>query len=444
MTTGTVDLNRSPFSRYTKNWSGTNYPSTPPLGIFQAVWYKVDRAIDSQVPGSPPTVGWTYLRKWEERKKKRRSLLVDHPYHMDLEFWTDTTQGKVAVYNQYPPYNLQGYEEWYFRTLYNAGYNSRFPLLWGANDTIALQGKLREKIVGSDFDMGVFLGEGRQTLMLLAQTATRLLSAMRSLRGCDPGGVAKALGLSPARVRDIMRKNPGGKRLSPKEASVAASSAWLELQYGWIPLVSDAFGAAQALAQQLNEPAVQTYRVRKRNQTKTCPVASPNIKSYEYLAQVKGQLIARLTEKNVIGLNGLADPSSVLWELLPWSFVADWFIPIGSYLEARGLAQSLSGVFVTTITQRETFSTTSGLPLSAIRKRERDFNYRHMRVIVDRTVSSSLATPFPTFKPLDKVASWKRAANAVALLTVGFAGGRTAVSPAWFRPERKFRTNMAW
>jgi hypothetical protein len=368
--------------------------------------------------------------------------MVDHPYHMDLEFWTDSV-GTYDHYDPYPPHLYLGSVDQYFRQAYNIGFSSRLGLLWGANDTINLQGKMREKIVGSDFDMSVFLGEGRQTLVLIADSAKRIKTALDGFRGLDPGKVARALGVSPVRVRDIMRKNPGGRKLSPREAAEAAAQAWLELQYGWIPLLKDAHGAAQALAQQLNEPAVQTYRVRQKNHTETCPVASPSIQNYEYRAEVRAQLIARIKEVDVVGLNGLIDPSSMAWELTPWSFVADWFIPIGSYLSARGLAQSVSGTFVTTISQREYFFTQSGLSLNIWDKKVTDFNWRYMRVIVDRTVSSTLATPKPSFKTLGKVASWQHCVNAVALLTTSFSGGKP-IGKAWQRPERKFEANMSW
>jgi len=31
---------------------------------------------------------------------------------------------------------------------------------------------------------------------------------------------------------------------------------------------------------------------------------------------------------------GLINPAEVAWELTPWSFVVDWFIPVGNFLEA--------------------------------------------------------------------------------------------------------------
>jgi plasmid maintenance system antidote protein VapI len=360
---------------------------------------------------------------------------------MSLQFWTDQ-QGAYDIYDVYVPHNYQTTAWRYFRELYSDGYSSRFPLMWGNNDTISLQGKLRERIVGSDFDMSVFLGEGHQTLELIADTAKRVKTALDGFRGMDPGKVAKALGVSPARVRDIMRKNPSGRKLSLAESASRAGQAWLELQYGWLPLLSDAQGAAQALAQQLNEPAVQTYRVRRTVKETKCPV-NANIKNYEYRAEVRGQVIARISEVNVASLNGLLDPSSMAWELLPWSFVIDWFIPIGNYLSARGLAQSVSGTFVTTVTQREYFHTESGLPLNMWTERNTDFNYRHMRIFVNRTVSTSLSTPKPSFKPLAKVASWQHCANAVALL-VSAPSSSQKLGRGWARPDRKIRANMSW
>jgi hypothetical protein len=46
-------------------------------------------------------------------------------------------------------------------------------------------------------------------------------------------------------------------------------------------------------------------------------------------ADVSGPAIAQASEL------GLTNPAILAWELIPFSFVADWFIPIGSWLEAQ-------------------------------------------------------------------------------------------------------------
>jgi plasmid maintenance system antidote protein VapI len=405
MTSGSVDLNRTPLSRYTKTWNGTNYPGTPPSDLFQAVWKKVERETDDT--WGPPREKYSYLRVWEKRNQKRRSVNQDHPYAMSMTFWVDPTS---MLWDQSLPLD-PGRVERYFHAVYDSGYSGNFDDAWTGNDGIALQGKLREKIVGSDFDMSVFLGEGRKTLKLISDSATRLHEAYLGLRHFDVAKMARALGSNPARVSEIMHRN----RRMDLPITVKVSQAWLELQYGWMPLVRDAYGAAQALAQQLNEPAVQTYRVRMKKPIVATPVSS-NISSWSYWGEVRAQLIARLREINVAALNGLRDPSSVLWELLPWSFVADWFIPIGNYLSARGLAQAVSGTFTTSIHRREMFESQSGIPKNPFVSPVRQPDFRQMRVRLDRTVSSSLTTPRPQFKTLSEVPSWRRAANATALL----------------------------
>jgi hypothetical protein len=39
---------------------------------------------------------------------------------------------------------------------------------------------------------------------------------------------------------------------------------------------------------------------------------------------------------------GLVNPLSIAWELLPWSFVVDWFIPVGNTLEAMTAGYGLN------------------------------------------------------------------------------------------------------
>jgi len=122
---------------------------------------------------------------------------------------------------------------------------------------------------------------------------------------------------------------------------------------------------------------------------------------------------------NVAQLSGLTDPASVLWELTPYSFVADWFIPIGNYLAARSLASALTGTFVTTKTRRvfcayEGLANTDNGIVRTVYTTPPKGNCALINVT--RTVSTSLNVPVPSFKTLDKVASWKHCANAVALL----------------------------
>jgi len=128
--------------------------------------------------------------------------------------------------------------------------------------------------------------------------------------------------------------------------------------------------------------------------------------------RVTVNLKAILREVDVPQLAGLQDPASVAWELLPWSFVVDWFIPIGNWLECRGLASSLTGTFVIStknIGECRHFKKGGSYPM------ESPMEYRKI-LTFDREISTSLSVPVPSLKPLGKALSWRHCENAVALL----------------------------
>jgi len=277
------------------------------------------------------------------------------------------------------------------------------PLTWTSNDDLNLIGKLREQVAGSDFNLAVALAELPEALEMIGGTAIKIARAFSFARKGNFSAATEAL-LSANRER-------GRKLVVPRHAA----SNWLELQYGWQPLLKDVHGAAMFAAQQLECPFTKVIRVRVRKNP-VIRTSSPSNVSVTGVAVEVGQLIAYLTEKDVTKMVGLHDPLSVAWEKLPYSFVADWFIPISNFLSARAMASAITGSFVTT-------------KYSYYRTRQLTFVnpvltgaiiYSEAGCDVTRTVSSTLAVPLPSFKPLAKVASVGHCLNAIALLTTAF------------------------
>lgn len=296
--------------------------------------------------------------------------------------------------------------------------------LLDANDQINLVGKLSEKIKGSDFNMSVFLGELPETIQLLADTAIRIRKAVVFTRRGDLSGAARTLfentGRRPLPKHDWSRNRPFVPSVK------TTGSKWLELQYGWLPLLKDAESAAQSLAHALQAPCTQRYAVTVRRETNasrfdTASYPGVTIRWVNSKSHRRG-LIAYISEKpSWPALLGLLDPELVAWELLPFSFIADWFIPIGPWMEARALASRLTGTFVTS-DKRTAFSgraTWSGLTTASSSS-----SYR--QVSFSRSVSSTLDVPMPVFKSLSRVASWQHCTNALALMTGVFDTRRSA------------------
>ena len=296
---------------------------------------------------------------------------------------------------------------------------------WNSNSDLALISKLRTKIVGSEFNLGIFLGEGKEALSMIADTASRIYLSYKAIRR---GNLSLATDLALGRKsiaygrevtaltnERVTRNIEFARRMERSDRLYAKTSAnkHLEVVYGWIPLLEDVKGAAEALAHQLSTPKTFKVRVAKREIGR---VTGSPLMSHSGHAFTSSSIIAYLSEDpNLPKLHGLSDPAQVLWELTPYSFVADWFYPIGSYLEARGVASALKGTFVTS---KKSMADVVFWPNPAFYKALRgNYRSRRKRIHFDRKVGAILNVPTPDLVPFSEAIGWKRATNAVALIT---------------------------
>lgn len=406
MTTGSWDRSIPPYLYDVKSWSGADRDPIP--RFTKAPLRRVARRD-----------GTSYLVRQKRvdggfRPPKRVLRDVDHNYAMNA---TRILEEPVLV-RLYPDGS----------GLYEAtSMNSQWTVEdWAAkellddNDQLKLIGKLREKTSGSDFNMSVFLGEGHQTLRMVGDTAIRIAKSLYHLKKGDLAGSARSLleGTSRRPIRPY-------KTMKPFRPTVdRASSHWLELQYGWLPLLKDAEAGAQFLAHTLSVPASQTYRMSVlRGETNTRVQSNPVF--YKPITCVASRTHRRslkitVTEgPSLIAQLGLLDPELVAWELLPFSFVVDWFLPIGSWLEARAAVSSVSisktvqtDMLIGVCNAPTSESFTNGTPIGEQRSTQ-------LRRVV---LSGPPKVPLPKLKSLGQALSFQHALNGIALLAQAAVG----------------------
>jgi hypothetical protein len=255
--------------------------------------------------------------------------------------------------------------------------------------------------------MSIFLGTSHQSIRLIGDTAVTIAKALRQVRRGNIDEAARTL---------------GGKGRAPKgrgapSSADAMSQRWLGLQYGWLPLLGDVKSAAEYAAHQLSAPCVKNYKVSLYRQAL---VPSPVSNSFQTKSGFRRTtVIAKIKEgdlPNSIAQLGLLDPENLLWEALPWSFVIDWFAPVGDWLSARAYAQKLSGTFITS-TKLSGLSEKFQMYQAGWSVTGAESAYVK-NVSFTRTISTSLSVPMPSIKNLTEVPSWKRAMNAIALLNL--------------------------
>lgn len=185
----------------------------------------------------------------------------------------------------------------------------------------------------------------KQTVDLVTKTTYRIAHAA--------GFVAKRNWRGACNVLGITYRKPRRGRTNPPEA-------WLEYSYGWAPLLSDIYTAIDHPWPEVRKTIKARHNVSKR--TIVNGSNSSVIKNARWQNDFKGQITVQGTV-TVTGTAlaaassvGLSNPLSLGWELLPFSFVVDWFLPIGPYLESL---TALGGCVVTEKSTTQTYTTRS-------------------------------------------------------------------------------------
>jgi hypothetical protein len=265
-----------------------------------------------------------------------------------------------------------------------------------------------------------------QTVKLIGNTAKRLTRSLIALKkGNIPGAVKELWG------GHLPRYNGKGPSISKSLAN-----NWLELQYGWKPLLQDIIGVMKSL-KQLNAQGPDVKRVTgvgsARIDKKIAIMAgdAPTIKVGEHSILVntrcKYVIYYKIDDrlKSFLAQLGFTNPLNLGWEILPFSFVVDWFIPIGPYLETLSSWDGLSFVSgsVTNYTKEEASSIISSERAPAPGQYAwRAEHGRYSRQVVSVNRAKLLALPSAKIPSVLKngLASTTHATNALALLRAAF------------------------
>lgn len=221
--------------------------------------------------------------------------------------------------------------------------------------------KVLERIRDSDVNLAVDWAEREKTMKMLTQSVKRLGSAYSYAKRGDFASASRALGVSLG-TRGAVRSGTKAftKRTFKKQAQSIASG-WLELQYGWRPLVNSIYGSLQILEKHRKEMK-EFVIVRSRKAIQEEQTVEKHYPQYvdtiltEEVYTVKCFVKMSRSSSVVILLTdvGLTNPAYVAWELVPFSFVADWVVPIGSFLSQfdSALGWNLSSGSITRVTDR--------------------------------------------------------------------------------------------
>lgn len=291
-------------------------------------------------PFNPPSSSYTRERIFRSRYRQAVPYNTALPYSFEYQ-----------VVNKFPSNGTSHrFPE------YDALNSTGFPGIKGqlSDPTLANYAvqKARDRFreaMGDAASWGVNLAERRQAMSMMTQRLTSMVGFVRKLKRFDWYGALRELILnndSEPKVQRRKRYLQAQLRVNSlikdgrlkKQAKYFADN-YLEFHFGWSPAVSDIYSTIDILQQEI---APNHIRVSAKSD-KTERLSAGNT-LYKGRDKVKIGATVMISNPNLWLANqlGVVNPAVVAFELIPFSFILDWFVNVseflGSFTEHAGMS----------------------------------------------------------------------------------------------------------
>jgi len=270
----------------------------------------------------------------------------------------------------------------------SSGISSNIDLSHVVSDA---RGKILDKVKRQNVNLAQTLVEYRQSADLLLKLSQELLQGWRALRRFHFGELLHNL-----------RKDKG------------FSKKWIEYQFGILPLVSDLDGTLKSLADKISKGTYVFVQASATDWgTRKTTVKDPEGQFFfedavtiTHTCKINARYMVKDDKLEDLKRFGFLNAPALGWELVPFSFVVDWLLPVGDYLNRL---DALAG------TTDFSFNQSEQIMEAAVRTSTSDGatatgrSTRRLRSINN----TSLSIPLPRYEPSQ---SLRKIVTATALL----------------------------
>jgi hypothetical protein len=183
----------------------------------------------------------------------------------------------------------------------------------------------KQKMLESKMDLAESLVDINKTVLLICERTMQVLLAWQYARKGQYQKALKTLGITKANLN-----------------FKSASEFWLEVQYAWLPLLSDVFSGVEVVKDLFNDPlAHHTYAKRRvkgdlwvRDLSGDANEWKGQTNQKNAYCEVETKYRFRIQDAVLAYITGfqLSNPLYVFWVSMPFTFVVDWFMPLGDWL----------------------------------------------------------------------------------------------------------------
>ena len=293
------------------------------------------------------------------------------------------------------------------------------------------------EVAGGKMQLGATLGEMGQTIRMVGKLSEEMV------RGAV--GIASRYDLLKEDVARLLtgkklRKMPPAEYLRWKKLAPAVISRWLEVQFGIRPLISDIEDSGAVLSAMIFEERKEAIlsvrkgrRVIERVTGRLNGTIAPGwVYDQPWLVEtschISGSYRMPITAERTYQELGLSNSASVAWELTQFSWMVDYVLGVGDWLESMTATQGLQWIegSISRIQEISPAGRGQFLPTGAEIKFLKGFYPAKYEATGGRFERAVLPTsPYPSaLPPVRSRLGLDQMANSLAALAVFAGGGR--------------------
>lgn len=190
--------------------------------------------------------------------------------------------------------------------------------------------------MGKTAALGTAMAELDSSFQMIESRVMQAYASVRALRQGDLRGAAGHIGLNP-RSMPKRYQIPYNARRNAKDIG----GAWLEYWFGWAPTINDvntALDVIQKVPKKLHYNVVGTAvdEVRLRDDS---PRSQPGGTWTRHTVNVRvdtrmiGEVSITNPSLRLAHDLGFTNPGKIIYEIIPFSWLLDWVVPIGGFLD---------------------------------------------------------------------------------------------------------------
>lgn len=280
--------------------------------------------------GPPNSFGyypnWDYThRVWYRQQRPYTDPLPFSLRRVRITSWASSDPSRYT--------SVETLGQWAFvQSLSDSAYNSAYE-------------NIKSKLSSSSADLAVGLAERKQALTMMADRLTQIGRFARALKRFDFPAAGQELGYNLIRLptkegyfryrtaNQKARADGRFRELRFKRTAKAFGDNYLEFHFGWSPLVGDIGNAVNVLQGPVTPTAVKAGGSRRGTRRNGDGYNSALRIDVDKL-DVRLACHVLVNNPNLWLANrlGFVNPVAVAWELVPFSFVVDWFANVGDFL----------------------------------------------------------------------------------------------------------------